>query len=102
MPQSGGRSDGRARDGYQAIARLRLAAATLALRAYAVNHDGQLPATLEALVPTHLPKVPLDPIAKEGGPIAYSPKAQPQLASAKPDEESPTTKPTRENPTGLR
>jgi hypothetical protein len=101
MPQSGGRSDGRARDGYQAIARMRSAAATLALRAYAVDHGGQLPPTLDALVPKYLPNVPLDPIAKTGGPITYNPNGEPQVTSAKPDEESRTTKPTRENSRGL-
>ncbi len=101
MPQSGGRADGRARDGYQAIARLRIAATTLALRTYAVDHDGQLPPALEALVPTYLSKIPLDPIAKNAGTLAYDPKTQPQVTGERPDEESATTKPTRENASGL-
>lgn len=100
-PQYRGRADARARDGYQAIARLRIAATTLALRAYAVDHDDQLPPTLEALVPTYLPKIPLDPIAKTGGPLAYNPKSEPAVTSAKPDEETVTTKPTRDNASGL-
>jgi hypothetical protein len=101
MPQYRGRADARARDGYQAMARLRIAATTLALRAYAVDHNGELPPTLGALVPTYLPKVPLDPIAKTGGPLAYDPKADAPVTSAKPDEESATTKPTRDNASGL-
>ena len=59
----------------------RLAAAALAVRWYAVEHDGRLPASLEELVPRYLPAVPLDPMAK-GRPLGYSPDpARPMVYS---------------------
>jgi hypothetical protein len=41
----------------------RLAAAALAVRAYAVAHQGNLPKQLDDLVPAYLPSVPDDPMA---------------------------------------
>ena len=48
----------------------RLAAATLAVRRYALDHGGALPPTLDALVPAYLPRVPIDPMAA-GGDLRY-------------------------------
>ena len=48
---------------YLAIAKRRLGATALAVRLYALDHDGQLPRTLEALVPRYLPAVPIDPLS---------------------------------------
>lgn len=46
-----------------------LAATALALRLYAIDHAGQLPPTLDVLVPAYLPDVPTDAI--DGRPIRY-------------------------------
>jgi hypothetical protein len=56
---------------YQFIAERRLVAAALAVRWYAAEHAGQLPANLEALVPAYLPAVPADPFALAAQPIHY-------------------------------
>jgi hypothetical protein len=56
---------------YRGVADRRLAAAALAIRLYAVDHDGQLPATLDQLVPKYLPAVPIDPLS--GEPLHYTP-----------------------------
>jgi hypothetical protein len=42
----------------------------LAIRAYQLEH-GQLPASLDALVPGLLPSVPIDPFDPAGGPLRY-------------------------------
>lgn len=49
---------------------LRSLAGDLAVRAYFKDH-GQLPATLDALVPEYLPAVPLDPYSGNSGPLRY-------------------------------
>jgi hypothetical protein len=49
----------------------RLAAVALAVRLYRVDHDGQFPPSLEALVPAYLPEVPVDPAAPDGRPLKY-------------------------------
>jgi hypothetical protein len=59
---------------YRSQAERRLVAAALAARWYAVEHDGQLPPTLDALVPKYLPAVPLDPMAVSQ-PLQYRPDA---------------------------
>jgi hypothetical protein len=51
-----------------------LAAAALALRWYAVDHDGQLPATLDLLVPKYLPAIPTDVLSANSQPIGYVPR----------------------------
>lgn len=54
-------SFGRAGPSYfRAIADRRMAAILLALKLYEADHEGQLPATLEELVPHYLPHIPLD------------------------------------------
>lgn len=55
---------------FQARADRRMAATVLAIRLYQADHDGQLPAKLEDLVPNYLPAVPVDPMAA-GRPIRY-------------------------------
>lgn len=49
----------------------RLAAIALAVRWFAVEHQGQLPTTLDELVPAYLPRVPFDPMAIEQKPLRY-------------------------------
>ena len=49
----------------------RAAAVLLAIRLFAADHGGRLPATLDALVPTYLPAVPADPMSPAGGPLRY-------------------------------
>ena len=57
---------------YHAIADRRLAAVALAVRAYALEHDGRRPPTLDALVAVHLPAaVPTDPFSPCGAPLRY-------------------------------
>jgi hypothetical protein len=55
----------------QARAERRLAAALLAAQLYRADHVGQVPPTLEALVPKYLPKLPVDPFAAGGQPLRY-------------------------------
>ena len=53
---------------------LRRAAATaLALRLYALEHDGKFPPQLADLVSTHLPLIPMDPFLSLGGEFVYRP-----------------------------
>ena len=54
---------------YRVIVEERLAATSLAIRLYQLDHDGTRPPTLAALVPTYLPAVPLDAI--DGKPLRY-------------------------------
>ena len=56
---------------YRALASRRLAATCLAVRLYAVEHDGKLPEKLDDLVPAYLPSVPADPLAAGGATIRY-------------------------------
>lgn len=62
-----------AESSYRAYAEQRLAAISLAIRWYASEHDGKLPPTLESLVPTYLPSVPLDPMSGTNNPLQYKP-----------------------------
>ena len=57
---------------YIGLAKRRLAATALAIRWYAMDHDGKLPMTLQDLVPAYLPAVPADPMAV-GGSLMYLP-----------------------------
>lgn len=56
---------------YRVTADRRAAAVQLAARLYALDHDGNLPPTLEALVPDYLPFVPSDPFARDGAALRY-------------------------------
>lgn len=58
---------------YRALAHRRMVAVALAVRLYRAGHDGAFPATLEDLVPSCLPAVPLDPLAEGGRPLGYVP-----------------------------
>ena len=53
----------------------RAAAVMLAAKLYAADHEGELPPSLDALVPEYLPRVPLDPFARGGRPMRYDPDA---------------------------
>lgn len=55
---------------FQIQSQISATQAFLAVRAYQLDHDGELPATLEALVPAYLSAVPLDYYDRE--PIRYS------------------------------
>lgn len=57
--------------GYNVRVDRHLAAAALAIRLYAIDHQGQLPPSLEALVPNYLPVMPTDTI--DGAPLRYDP-----------------------------
>jgi hypothetical protein len=66
---------------YWTIMDRRAAALVLAIRLYAIDHDGNLPEQLEDLVPTYLPKVPVDPFAPDAGPMKYLRAPQPIIYS---------------------
>jgi len=57
---------------YRLTTDRRLVATALAIRWYAVEHDGKLPATLDELAPKYLPAVPADPMA-DARPLRYVP-----------------------------
>ena len=44
----------------------------IAAARWRLDHDGELPPTLDALVPQYLPAVPLDPWSKDGKPFSYN------------------------------
>ncbi len=48
-----------------------MTAVSLAARLYQIDHHGQWPANLEALVPLYLPSVSLDPFSPAGKPLGY-------------------------------
>lgn len=50
---------------YTDLTNRRLAAVSLAVRWYATDHGGKLPASLDKLAPSYLPAVPLDPMARQ-------------------------------------
>jgi hypothetical protein len=56
---------------FRGMANARMAAVALSIRLYQLDHNGQRPPTLAALVPTYLPAVPLDPFAAGGQPLGY-------------------------------
>jgi hypothetical protein len=56
---------------YAALTELRLGAAALAVRAYAADHNGALPAALTELVPQYLPAVPGDPLVAAPATISF-------------------------------
>lgn len=56
---------------FRVLATRRLAATALAIRLYAVEHEGRLPGKLEELVPKYLPAVPVDPMAGDGSRMKY-------------------------------
>ena len=60
----------------------RLAATALAIRWYAIDHNGQRPAKLDDLVPKYLPAVPKDSLLRDK-PLGYLPDTlRPRLYSA--------------------
>jgi hypothetical protein len=59
---------------FRVLVERHMAAAALAVRWYAVEHDGTLPATLDELVPKYLPAVPSDTLAAHQ-PIKYLSRA---------------------------
>ncbi len=59
----------------------RAAATILALRSYAVDHDGNWPAYLSELVPKYLSSLPADPFATSGPPLKYLAGSPPAVYS---------------------
>jgi hypothetical protein len=57
---------------YANMAERRAAAILLAMRLYAVDHEGKLPAALDELVPRYLKAMPLDPFTADA-PFKYRP-----------------------------
>jgi hypothetical protein len=55
------------------------AAIVLAIRLYALDHDGVFPPSLSELVPKYLPRVPTDPMAADNQPMRYRLDAQSPL-----------------------
>lgn len=55
------------------------AAIALAIRLYRIDHGEQYPPSLVDLVPTYLPGPPVDPMAGDGRPLGYKPKAAPPV-----------------------
>jgi hypothetical protein len=55
--------DKAAKVGFDTRAARRLAVVAIAVRLYAADHDNQLPASLEELVPRYLPTIPIDPMS---------------------------------------
>ena len=86
---------------YQALTERRMAAIALALRLYAHDHGGKLPAKLDELVPAYLPALPLDPMAAEPRPFGYKPDGErPMLYSVGPNgtDDSGHDEPVRKRP----
>jgi len=54
----------------------RLAATALAIRLFVIDHIGAFPRSLNELVPSYLPAVPMDPMAVGNRPIGYLPRAE--------------------------
>jgi len=59
---------------FEGVAQIRLARAALAIRAWQLDHGGDVPDRLEQLVPNYLPAVPIDPL--DGEPLRFSLKRQ--------------------------
>jgi hypothetical protein len=55
---------------YRIFTDRRLAATALAIAWYRAEHDGEFPTSLEALVPTYLPSIPIDAMSP-GQPLRY-------------------------------
>jgi hypothetical protein len=56
---------------FRVVAEARLAATIIAVRLYRLDHNGQFPPTLDALVPDYLPQVPDDPFTAPLTKIGY-------------------------------
>ncbi len=63
---------------YRQLALRRMAALSLAIQLYKLDH-GVSPERIEELVPDYLNEVPLDPFAEDGGIIKYLPHSDPPL-----------------------
>lgn len=61
---------------FRVLAERRLAAIALAMRWYAVEHNGKFPEQLEELVPKYLPAIPKDPLAAGDPLLKYLPNPQ--------------------------
>jgi hypothetical protein len=70
---------------FHALTVRRATAIQLAIRLYAVDHDGKLPGALDDLVPGYLPAVPIDPFSKDQR-FGYRHDDQPLVYSVGEDE----------------
>lgn len=61
---------------YRTFAERHMTAIALAIRLFEIDH-GHRPSALAELVPDYLDAVPVDPFAKDAGPIRYLPDASP-------------------------
>jgi hypothetical protein len=83
------------RTNMRAATNSRLAATALAIRMYQLDHAGQHPSTLDALVPQYLPAVPGDPFNGEASPLRYIADAQePYIYSVGEDGKDDSAAPT--------
>ena len=65
---------------FRVIVEQHLAATALAIRKYAVDHNGQLPTTLDELVPKYLPAIPTDVLAAGSTPMKFLPRNNDPIA----------------------
>jgi hypothetical protein len=70
----------------QVLVTRRIAATALALRLYQIDHGGQWPATLDALVPQYLPMQPIDTFSSTHAMIGYLLGNPPALYSVSTNE----------------
>lgn len=85
---------------YNALTDARLAALALAMRLYALDHDGKFPTDLNALVPAYLSRIPDDPLAPSG-PLRFAPDTA-RIYSVGPNnvDDGGSDKPLHPNPRG--
>jgi hypothetical protein len=62
---------------FRGLCERRMAAVALSIRLYRADHNGQLPKSLDELVPTYLPKLPADPFRDDGKTFGYVPTGDP-------------------------
>jgi hypothetical protein len=70
---------------FQQIAQVRLVRVVLSLKAWALEHGGELPESLTELIPTYLSSLPADPF--DGDPLHYD-KTTRRVWSVGPDLEN--------------
>jgi hypothetical protein len=80
---------------YQALTERRVAAIALGVRLYALDHAGNVPNSLEALVPSYLKTIPEDPFADGSRPLLYVASPQPAVMSVGPNGVDDGTLPAR-------
>ncbi len=89
-----------ARDAIDDHARRRTLAVALAVRLYQIDHQGALPADLNALVGRYLPGGPIDPGAAEPRWVQYRPAPSPAVWSTGPDRKDNAGNPDKQSSFG--